>query len=67
MEKYNLDIIKRRSEIEPIIEKSYKRLKKQIGSKIFSLLGIYGDPDNKYYIAKKYMKVFLLKRVGGLT
>jgi len=53
MEHYKLDPTKRRSEIEPIIEKSYNHLKKQIGSRIFSILDIYGDPDNKYFIAKQ--------------
>ena len=53
MEHYNLDPNKRYSEIEPVIEKSYKRLKKQIGNRIFSTLEIYGDDDNKYYIAKQ--------------
>jgi len=53
MEKYNLDVNKRYKENELLVKKSYNRLKKRIGGKIFRTLDLYGDVDNKYFIAKQ--------------
>ena len=51
--KYELNIKDRHNELNPIIEKSFKRLKKKIGKKIFSICEVWGDKDKTYFLAKK--------------
>ena len=50
---YDLNTTGRHKELDPFIEKSFKKLKKKIGNIIFSLCKIYGEKGNEYYLANK--------------
>lgn len=59
METYDLQLSERHKMSDESSELSFKKIKKKIGYEIFTISDIYGDDENKFYIAKKiYNSIF---------